>query len=154
MMQYIYVGLSDLKSMFRYKSSKMAKMSKGGSHSSDIGRGRGHVHTNWDRTLIFGMDISLDLYFHILKKKLRWPPSGPPQGGGNPRIHPPKRGGGHAPPNGARKLIFCMGTGLDLYFHNLKGFWGGGTLDPPRGENPQSLPKNTPKKVGGGARPH
>ena len=28
MMQYRYVGMSDLKSMFRYKSSKKAKMSK------------------------------------------------------------------------------------------------------------------------------
>ena len=28
MMQYRYVGMSDLKSMFRYKSSKKAKMGK------------------------------------------------------------------------------------------------------------------------------
>ena len=146
MMQYIYVGLSDLKSMFRYKSSKMARMSKGGSHSSDIGRGRGHVHTNWDRTLIFGMDISLDLYFHILKKKLRWPPSGPPQGGGNPRIHPPKRGGGHAPPMELGSWFFAWALVWTYIFIIWKVFEVGALWTPPGGKTPRASPKTPPKK--------
>ena len=125
-------------------------------HESRICRwgGGGHVHSFWDRKLNFCMDIGLDLYFHNLKKKLRYPPSGPPQGGWNPQIHPQNWGGGHAPPNWARKLIFGMDTGLDLYYHNLKDFWDGSTLDPPGGETPRTTPETPQQKVGGGAHPH
>ena len=39
-----------------------------------------HVHTEWDRKLIFDMDIGSDLYFHIMKKigrvVARWTPKG------------------------------------------------------------------------------
>ena len=112
--------------------------------------GGGHVHSFWDRKLNFCMDIGLDLYFHNLKKKLRYPPSGPPQGGRNPQIHLQNWGGGHAPPNWARKLIFGMDTGLDLYYHNLKDFWDGSTLDPPGGETPRTTPETPQQKVGGG----
>ena len=40
-----------------------------------------HVHTEWDKKLIFYMDIGSDLYFHIMNQN--WPGStrDPPQGG-------------------------------------------------------------------------
>ena len=146
MMQYIYVGMSDLKSMFRYKSSKMAKMSKGGSHSSDIGRGGGHVHTNWDRTLIFGMDISLDLYFHILKKNWGGPPQDPPRGG-EPPNPPPEKGWGTRPPlMELGSWFFAWALVWTYIFIIWKVFEVGALWTPPGGKTPRASPKTPPKK--------
>ena len=41
-----------------------------------------HVHTEWDKKLIFFMDIGSDLYFHIMNQNLPGMTRDPPRGGG------------------------------------------------------------------------
>ena len=52
----------------------------------------GHVHTNWNRKLIFCVNNGFDLYFHNPHQFLRGALSTPPLGGNHPEINQQKLG--------------------------------------------------------------